>query len=141
MGFRNDRLKMKQETIRGTISISVLLILYTLIVFPVPFVHTVTYRVSVFFTLVSFGVAAASFQIVFIQKSDAKSRFYGFTIARIGEIYGAVQLAAGILFMLLAAIVPDWCIDSSGNGCDWIGQFGRNADSGCEAAKTVTLGQ
>jgi hypothetical protein len=88
--------------------LAVVLVLYILIAFLIPFVHMATFWVSFAFTLVAFGVVAVSIYIAFIKKPDAKSRFYGFPIARIGVIYGAVQLVAGVVVMALAAIVPAW---------------------------------
>lgn len=99
---------MKKDTIRWIIGLGVLLALYILIAFLVPFAHTATYWVSIAFTLTSFGVTAAAFYTAFIKNPDAKSRFYGFPIARIGVLYGVLQLVAGILFMALGAVVPVW---------------------------------
>lgn len=99
---------MKKEHIRPIAAFAVLLILYCLVAFLIPFVHTATFWVSFVFTLIAFGVVAVSIYIAFIKNPDAKSRFYGFPIAKIGVIYGAVQLLAGILFMALATIVPAW---------------------------------
>ena len=99
---------MKKDTIRGIIALGVLLVLYILIAFLIPFVHTATFWVSFVFALIAFGVVAVSVYIAFIKNPDAKSRFYGFPIAKIGVIYGAVQLIAGTLFMALATVVPAW---------------------------------
>lgn len=99
---------MNKNTIRGTIGLAVLLVLYILVAFLIPFVHTAAFWVSFVFTLVAFGVVAASIYIAFIKNPDAKSRFYGFPIAKIGAIYALVQLIAGIVFMALAAYVPVW---------------------------------
>ena len=93
---------------RWIIGLAVLLVLYILIAFLIPFVHTPTFWVSFLFTLIAFGVVAATMYIAFIKNPDAKSRFYGFPIAKIGVIYGAVQLVAGLIFMALAAWVPVW---------------------------------
>ena len=93
---------------RGIVGLGVLLVLYILIAFLIPFVHTATFWVSFVFTLIAFAVVAASIYIAFIKNPDAKSRFYGFPIAKIGAIYGLVQLIAGMLFMALAAILPAW---------------------------------
>ena len=87
---------------------AVLLVLYILVAFLIPFVHTAVFWVSFVFTLIAFAVVAASIYIAFIKNPDAKSRFYGFPIAKIGAIYGLVQLIAGMLFMALAAILPAW---------------------------------
>lgn len=99
---------MKKDTLRWIIGLGVLLVLYILIAFLIPFVKTATFWVSFVFTLIAFGVVAASIYIAFIKNPDAKSRFYGFPIAKIGAIYGLVQLIAGIVFMALAAYVPVW---------------------------------
>ena len=99
---------MNKDTIRGSVVLGVLLVLYILIAFLIPFVHTATFWVSFIFTLISFAVVAASIYIAFIRNPDAKSRFYGFPIAKIGVIYGAVQLIASMVFMALAAVSPAW---------------------------------
>ena len=99
---------MNKDTIRGLVVLGVLLVLYILIAFLIPFVHTATFWVSFVFTLIAFAVVAASIYIAFIKNPDAKSRFYSFPIAKIGVLYVAVQLLAGIVFMALAAIVPAW---------------------------------
>lgn len=99
---------MKKDTIRGIIALTVVLALYILIAFLIPFVHTATFWVSFVFTLIAVCVVAASIYIAFIKNPDAKSRFYGFPIAKIGAIYGLVQLVAGFIFMALAAYAPVW---------------------------------
>lgn len=99
---------MKKDRIRWGIGLGVLLVLYILVAFLIPFVHTAVFWVSFVFTLFAFGVVGASFYIAFIINPDAKSRFYGFPIAKIGAIYGLVQLIAGLVFMALAVYAPVW---------------------------------
>lgn len=99
---------MKKEIMRWSIGLGVLLVLYILVAFLIPFVHTATFWVSFLFTLIAFAVVAASIYIAFVKKPDAKSRFYGFPIAKIGAIYGLVQLVAGLIFMALSQWVPVW---------------------------------
>ena len=99
---------MKKDTMRGIAGLGVLLILYILIAFLIPFAKTATYWVSFVFTLIAFCVVAASIYIAFVKNPDAKSRFYGFPIARIGIIYGIAQLVAGLLLMALGKWVPVW---------------------------------
>lgn len=86
----------------------VLLVLYIVIAFAIPFVHTATFWLSFVFTLVAFAVVAASIYIAFIKSPDAKSKFYGFPIAKIGAVYGLVQLILGLIFMALAPWAPAW---------------------------------
>ena len=99
---------MKKDTMRGVVGLGVLLILYILIAFLIPFAKTATFWVSFVFTLIAFCVVAASIYIAFVKNPDAKSRFYGFPIARIGVIYGIAQLVAGLLLMALGKWVPVW---------------------------------
>ena len=99
---------MKKDTMRGGVGLGVLLILYILIAFLIPFAKTATFWVSFVFTLIAFCVVAASIYIAFVKNPDAKSRFYGFPIARIGIIYGIAQLVAGLLLMALGKWVPVW---------------------------------
>ena len=99
---------MKKDTMRGVVGLGVLLILYILISFLIPFAKTATFWVSFVFTLIAFCVVAASIYIAFVKNPDAKSRFYGFPIARIGVIYGIAQLVAGLLLMALGKWVPVW---------------------------------
>lgn len=99
---------MKKDIMRWVVGLGVLLVLYILVAFLIPFVHTATFWVSFVFTLVAFAVAAASMYIAFVKNPDAKSRFYGFPIAKIGAIYGLVQLAAGFIFMALSQWAPVW---------------------------------
>ena len=44
----------------------------------------------------------------FYRGEGVKSKFYGFPIAKLGVIYLAVQLIAGLVFMALGLIVPVW---------------------------------
>lgn len=99
---------MKKDTIRGIAALGILLILYILIVFLIPFVKTAVFWVSFVFTLIAFGVVAVSLYIAFVKKPDAKSKFYGFPIAKIGVMYGGTQLLVGLLFMALGKWAPVW---------------------------------
>lgn len=42
------------------------------------------------------------------KKRGAKSKFYGFPIARVGVLYLAVQIVLGLVFMALARVAPLW---------------------------------
>ena len=99
---------MKKATMRGVISLAIVLALYHLIVFVVPFFRGVTFWISYGFTMVAFVVVAASIYIAFLKNPDAKSRFYGFPIARIGVIYGSVQLLVSLAVMALTCLIPWW---------------------------------
>lgn len=99
---------MKKDTIRALIVAAIILVVYTLIAFVIPFEHTEAFWISYVFTLVSFAVAGASIYISFVVKPDARSRFYRFPIARIGVVYSIIQLIVSLLVMILAAVIPWW---------------------------------
>ena len=99
---------MKKDTIRSIIVGVVLLAIYHLLAFAMPSVKNGTFWVSYSFTLTAFGVLFASIYIAFLKKADAKSRFYGFPIARIGVIYAAAQLVVSLAVMALGKYIPWW---------------------------------
>ena len=99
---------MKKDTIRAIIVAVIALTIYNLIAFVIPFAHTAAFWISYGFTLVAFAVVCVSIYIAFIKNPDAKSRFYGFPIARIGVLYGGAQLIASLIVMALAQWTPWW---------------------------------
>lgn len=101
---------MKKETIRWGLGLLVLLILYILVAFLIPFRHTAVFWISFLFTLVAYGVVGFSLYTAFLKTPDAKSKFYGFPIAKIGVIYGGVQLVLGLVFMALGTWAPVWLV-------------------------------
>ena len=99
---------MKKDTIRAAVVAVVILAIYHLAAFVIPFARTAAFWISYGFTLAAFVVTCAAIYIAFIKKTDAKSRFYGFPIARIGVLYGGAQLIVSLLVMALALWVPWW---------------------------------
>lgn len=99
---------MKKDFVRIALCLGVLLMLYILLAFLIPFVKTAVFWISFVFTLVAFAVTGWALYTAFLKKPDATSRFYGFPIARIGVIYGGGQLAVGLLFMALGKWIPAW---------------------------------
>ena len=99
---------MKKDTIRFGLTVAILLVLYLLVVFLIPFAKTPVFWLSFGYTLAAFAVAGAAFWIAFLRHPGAKSRFYGFPIAKIGAVYWLVQLIAGMLAMALGSWIPVW---------------------------------
>ena len=99
---------MKKDTLRLLIVSAAVLIAYNFAVFMIPCYKTTTFWISWGFSLLSFAVAGYAIYTGLIKKPDAKSRFYGFPIARIGVIYWVIQIAAGGVFMAIGHIVPWW---------------------------------
>ena len=99
---------MKKNTARGLIVLALLLCVFSVVAFIVPFAKTVT-----FWLAFGFGVFAMLFQLYIFRTADAaggdaKSRFYGFPIARIGVIYAIVQLVVSLVVMALSLFIPWW---------------------------------
>ena len=121
---------MKKDTLRAAIVAAVIFVLYNIIAFVIPFVHTGAFWLSYIFTLVSFVVAAVSVYIAFARKDDAKSRFYGFPIARIGVVYGIAQVVVSVVVMALSVLIPWWIplvVYALGLGAAVIGLIGAEA--------------
>lgn len=100
----------KKDTIRGWILIAVLFVTFTTIAFAIPFEKT-----PVLWVAYCCGVIAILFQIYifwtsFSGKGDARSRFYGFPIARLGIYYLVAQLIISIIEIALAKFLPLWVV-------------------------------
>ena len=101
---------MSKNGLRGCIVLAVILAVFSVIAFAAPFSMTAAFWIA----FIS-GVIAILFQIYvfgtsFSKGKDAKSRFYGFPIARIGIIYLVVQLAVSIAEMAWASKIPAWVV-------------------------------
>ena len=95
---------MKNST-RGYIVVVAALAVFSVMAFVVPFAHT-----GAFWVGYGFGACAILFQLYIFRISfangDAKSRFYGFPIARIGVYYLIAQLIVSVVEMALAKVLP-----------------------------------
>ena len=96
---------MKNST-RSLVIIAIALVVFSVIAFAIPFAHT-----TAFWVAYGFGALAVLFQLYIFKAShagdgDAKSRFYGFPIARLGVYYLAAQLIVSVIEMALARVIP-----------------------------------
>lgn len=120
----------KKNTIRAIIITVIIFELFNLIAFTIPFAHTAAFWFSYGFTYLALGVMAATIYLAFIKNPDAKSRFYGFPLARIGIIYGIAQLIASLLVMTFAKWISGWipaAVYAIGFGAAAIGLIGAEA--------------
>lgn len=99
---------MKKDTIQGAIVAAAVLLAYNCAVFMIPCWKGATFWVSWGFSLLSFVIAGAAIYFSMIKNPDAKSRFYGFPIAKIAFIYLVAQVAFGGICMALGHIIPWW---------------------------------
>ena len=89
---------------------AIVVILYSIIVFLIPFPKGGVFWLSYIFTLIALFAQLLFLQVAFGTGTSLRSRFYGYPIFRIGMIYLAVQVIASIIFMILAVFVkvPMW---------------------------------
>ena len=99
---------MKKGILRYLIVTLAVLIAYNFAVFMIPCLKTPTFWVSWGFTLLSFAISGYAIYISLLRNTDAKSRFYGFPIARIAVVYLLLQVATGGICMALGHIIPWW---------------------------------
>ena len=101
-------MKLNEKEKKGVLVLVLLFVVYTLIVLAVPFAKGGMFWLTYLFTAAAFGVQAYVFKLSFEKEAGAKSKFYGFPIARVGVLYLAVQIMLGLVFMALAAVAPVW---------------------------------
>lgn len=101
-------MKLNEKEKKGVLVLVLLFVVYTLIVLAVPFAKGGMFWLTYLFTAAAFGVQAYVFKLSFEKEAGARSKFYGFPIARVGVLYLAVQLVLGLVFMALAAVAPVW---------------------------------
>ena len=99
---------MKKHQIQGITAIAAVLAAYFAVVFLIPFRRDN----AVFWVSFVFALAAMAAQVYVVRAAfggrDAKSRFYGFPIARVGFVYLIAQVVLSIVFMALAGNVRLW---------------------------------
>ena len=83
-------------------------ITFSLVAFIAPFPRTLGFWTAYFFGMVAIAAQYAFFKRAFPHGNTAKSRTYGFPLARMGAIYLALQLPISIVEMTLTNIVPLW---------------------------------
>lgn len=101
-------MKLNEKEKKGLVVLALLFVVYTLIVLAVPFAKGGMFWLTYLFTAAAFGVQAYVFKLSFEKEAGAKSKFYGFPIARVGVLYLAAQIVLGLVFMALAAVAPVW---------------------------------
>ena len=101
---------MKKSNIRFGIVLAVLLIIYHLLVFAIPFEHNSIFWLSYGLTLDAFVIATVACFIAFRNGKSVTSKFYGFPIAKVGVIYLVVQMILCMAFVVISQYieVPIW---------------------------------
>ena len=96
---------MKNST-RSLIIIAIALVVFSVVAFAIPFAHTTAFWVAYGFGALAILFQLYIFKISFIGDGDARSRFYGFPIARLGVYYLVAQLIVSVIEMALSKVIP-----------------------------------
>ena len=92
------------------IAIGILLIVFTVIMFAFPFSKTVVFGLAYVFGMFAIIAQIYFLRIAFENGEDAKSKFYGFPIAKIGMLYLVIQLILSLIECIMAAFLPIWAV-------------------------------
>lgn len=104
-------MKINKNAIRTCVVAAIVLVLFCVIAFAIPFVRTGTFWLAFVFGVVAIAAQLYVMKVAFADGGDSvKSKFYGFPIARVGVIYMLVQVVLSLLFMALAKWVPGWVV-------------------------------
>ncbi len=98
----------KKNMTRSVVILAIVLILYCVLAFAIPFVRGGVFWLSFVFSLIAICAQFYVLKTSFDHGESARSKFYGFPIARIGLIYLVVQLIAGFACMALGTVLPAW---------------------------------
>lgn len=101
-------MKTSKNQIRSYIVLAILFAVIQVIVFAIPFDRKAAFWIGYVFAMVAILVQVYVLYTSFGQGGDAKSKFYGFPIAKIGVIYLMAQLVVSLIEMALAFVLPGW---------------------------------
>lgn len=97
-----------KNKLRVWIILAVILAVYTVLTFALPFEKNAVLWVSYLFGAVAIAAQVYVVRTAFGKGKSLKSKFYGFPVAEIGAIYLLAQLVLGLVFMALARVAPVW---------------------------------
>lgn len=98
---------MNKNKLRFYIVAALVFVAFSVISFAVPFVKNGAFWVAYIFAVLAIAAQVYVYPKAF-DGASAKSKFYGFPIARISTIYLAVQLVLSLVVMATAKWVPAW---------------------------------
>lgn len=99
---------MSKNGLRGYIVLAIVLAVFSVIAFVAPFSMTATFWVAYICGVVAIAFQLYVFHVSFSKGTGAKSKFYGFPVARIGVTYLLVQLVLSLVEMGLSEKIPSW---------------------------------
>ena len=91
---------MNKNKIRFFAALAIVLVVYNVLAFAIPFPKNGCFWAAWVFGLVAILAQAAFLLLAFQHGDGAKSKFYGFPIARVTTIYMVIQLILSLSFIL-----------------------------------------
>ena len=101
-------MELNKNAYRGIAVLAICLIVFLVISFVCPFVKNSVFVLSLIFGILAIVVAGAGTYLAFKNGESAKSKFYGFPIAKLAILYGIGQIILSLIFMAAAKIMPLW---------------------------------
>lgn len=98
---------MNKKKLRYLISMVIILLLFNVIVFAVPFTRTQNFWIGYAFAMVSIVAVLLAFTYTLGRDTTLKSKFYGLSLIYIAWIFLIIQLPISLIFMALPNI-PMW---------------------------------
>lgn len=99
---------MNPNKVRGLISVVIILGVFTVIAFVTPFFKSTTFWIAYVSGVIAIVLQTYFLSVSLVNGKNAKSKFYGFPIAKLAVIYLLVQLGVSIIEMCLAKYIPGW---------------------------------
>jgi len=99
-------MSMNKNTAKGIVVVAIALAVFSVMAFVIPFAHTRTFWVAYGFGMVAIAFQLCIFRLSALASGDARSRFYGFPIVRLGAYYLVGQLIVSVVGMALAKVLP-----------------------------------
>lgn len=99
---------MGKNELRGYIVDAILFVVFSVIAFAAPFEMNAVFWLAYIFGVIAIFAQIYFFRISFTKGNGAKSKFYGFPIAKIGVVYLIAQLTVSLVEMIVAKGLPTW---------------------------------
>lgn len=101
-------MNLNKNEVRTLLIAAIMLVLFCVLAFAIPFVHGAVFWLAFFFTVIAIIAQVYVAKKAFENGEGARSKFYGFPIARVGAIYLGAQFFAGLVCMALGKFLPAW---------------------------------
>ena len=107
------KMKFDKNAIKNLVIFAVILVIYNVISFAIPFKHTPTFWGAYIFGMIAILLQAGIIILAANGAETLRKKVYAFPVFRMGIIYLAVQLGVSLVFSIVANFVetlPTWII-------------------------------